>query len=75
MPATLPTVLIGPAPLLALAPFELGAFAPVFELALFGCAAFFAAFGFADFALDFGFVDGFARFGADRFFALGLVWV
>jgi hypothetical protein len=58
--AALPTVLIGPAPLLALAPFELCDF----ELALFGFAAFFAAFDF----------DGdLALFGAVRFFDFVLV--
>jgi hypothetical protein len=68
--AALPTVFIGPAPLLERAPFELGDF----ELALFGFAALvlFAAFGFDR---DFDFVDDFAPllFGADRFFALDLV--
>jgi hypothetical protein len=68
--AALPTVFIGPAPLLECAPFELGDF----ELALFGFAplVLFAAFGLdrdLDFVADFALL----LFGADRFFALDLV--
>jgi len=68
----LPTVLIGPAPLLGLAPFELCDFELALLLALFGFAAFFAAFGFdCDFDLgDFDFAADLALFGADRFFVL-----
>jgi hypothetical protein len=67
----LPTVLIGPAPLLGLAPFELCDFELALLLALFG----FATFGFAcDFDLgDFDFAGDLALFGADRF--LDFVWV
>jgi len=62
--AALPTALIGLAPLLALAPFELCDFALGRLLTLFDFAAFFAAFGFdCDFAL----------FGAVRFFDFVLV--